>query len=380
MSIDTAIAGNPHSVRASGDWLRSLPGGIHTVADALLFGRATAEAAWVGEGGDAFATHSIGVVRATDGLGGDLDTLGIAFDELAEGLTRAAQIMDDARGIAATANLLSGFLIVEVGRPVQSADPVVGPAGDMTAAVRTYDAFINAAGTVEYAREVEKRAHDQFNDAVSAVMGSLDRNFSGLVWLGLGAAATHVNTASVQSAKWTGVASARAAQLKLFTAIASEPHDGIAASATAAARAFTPAAKQAEAIAEDSKRMLGPLARMPSNGPVMTLLGGNVNEVLDAGAPRIGIPAGRFSLGAAGKIPFVGVAVTAGQSGYEIADGADPGRTVVVNGSGLVATTIVGGVLVTAGAPVLVIVIGLGLLGAAVTWGVGEVYDEIVDE
>ncbi len=101
MRIDTHIPGDPTSVRAVADWLRStMSTGMTDVTTALYRARGTAASGWVGPAAQAFTTRMTTVGAGGDALAVDAARLGASLDAYADALHTAMVGMRRAQDIA----------------------------------------------------------------------------------------------------------------------------------------------------------------------------------------------------------------------------------------------------------------------------------------
>jgi hypothetical protein len=107
--IDTRIEGDPESIRAAASWLRSsLQPALDHCGSQVYRARTTAEAGWQGSAGDAFRDKMSVAGKAIDSLHADGGALSASFDDYAASLQTAQAGMRRARQVA-----LAGGLGVE---------------------------------------------------------------------------------------------------------------------------------------------------------------------------------------------------------------------------------------------------------------------------
>lgn len=386
MGIDVRVFGDPAGLRQTGMWLAGLSTSLGSVGDAVSAARGTSEHAWTGPAGDAFRGHLSRMLPNIDDLEKATTGLAWTFTQLASQIEAVQASMANATAIALRGGLVvtggfiaepidpagaTGIPIVDLGTGASTIDPAAAAAFAAAAA-----AFAQVKTIVADARAVEVGAHQDLNARIQNWMTVMDQATSGAGWLTgwelAGGVATYLNTAAHGYSSWAEVAEMRAAQLARFTSIAGEA--GAPVSATAFVETLGKSTRSAFSAAEQNSRLLSGAAALPANGAVVKIVAGSVNDAL----ARVKLP----TASVAGKVPIVGVAVTGAQSAYEIVNGADPTRTVIVNGGSLAAGT-AGGAAASAalaavgvaGGPATIIVIGVGF---AVSWGVGRYLDSHV--
>lgn len=388
MGIDVRVFGDPAALRQTGMWLAGLSTSLGTVGDAISGARGISEHAWTGPAGDAFRGHLSRMLPNVDELEKATTGLAWAFTQLAGQIETIQASMGNATAVA-----LAGGLVVTggfIGEPLDPAGPTGIPIIDLGSGGAAVDpaasaafsaaatAYAQASTIAEDARSVEVEAHQDLNARIQNWMTIMDQATSGAGWLTgwelAGGVATYLNTGAAGYSAWAVEAEQRAVQLARFTSIAGEA--GAPTTASAFVDALGRSTRSAAAMAEQNSRMLSGSTPLPPNGSVVKVLAGDINSVLQS--------RGWKTAGVAGKLPIVGVAVTGAQSAFEIANGADPTRTVIVNGGSLAAGTAGGAAagaalaaVGVAGGPATILVIGVGF---AVSWGVGRYLDDHVPE
>jgi hypothetical protein len=115
--INTRIAGSPTSIRSTATWLRSrLQTGVHDCGSQVYKARTDAEGGWLGDASSGFQTKMGGGGKVIDGLHSDVGTLSQSFDQYADGLHTAQAGMQRAKDIALQGGLtINGDTIEDPG-------------------------------------------------------------------------------------------------------------------------------------------------------------------------------------------------------------------------------------------------------------------------
>jgi hypothetical protein len=185
MSIDTHLAGDPGSIRATAGWLtNSLGVAVDESVTDLFAVRDQAEGGWHGAAGPAFGSKmDAGGRRAAD-LHVDTERTAQAFNSYADDLTTAQAGMERARGIARDGGLqLAGDTILDPGpgpaMPTALTSAVTAEQLQIyTAQVAAYNdhqvkvsAYAQAQAQATWARSVFDFAKDSLSNVVGDVTG-----------------------------------------------------------------------------------------------------------------------------------------------------------------------------------------------------------------
>lgn len=389
MGLDTRVFGDPVACRGAAQWLATLGSTLDSVAGSLQQARTQSEHAWSGSAGDAFRAHLSKILPNVDSMSDASTGLAWTLNQFGDQLEAVRTRMDHAAADALAAGLfVSGGFIAE---PLSNNGPTgipwldsgTGPGapanpGAEAAAAAAQAAYEAAVIAVGDARNLETAAHQDLNSRLQNWGRVLDTATSGAGWITgwdiAGGVATYLNTAAANYRLWSGeadVLAARAAEWMSFVDRSAAP-----TSAQAFVDSIGRSTTVMTALADQNSQMLSGPKPLPPNGAVVRFLAGDVNNALS----RVKLPEASF----AGKLPVVGVAVTGVQTATQIINGADPARTVVVNGGGLVAGTAAGSAAAwaltavgVAGGPATIVVIAAGVL---VSYGVGQVLERNIPQ
>lgn len=129
MPIDTKIEGNPESVRAVSDWLRStLQRGVAQVTNRIYDVRNSANGGWHGPAGEAFSGKMDTAAGKTEQFSTVIRSSAEGFDKFAADLRRAQDDMRVVRERAAAAGLTVNGEVIEEPGPAPAA-PGAAPSG-----------------------------------------------------------------------------------------------------------------------------------------------------------------------------------------------------------------------------------------------------------
>ncbi|WP_020667590.1 hypothetical protein [Amycolatopsis nigrescens] len=349
MPLNTWVAGDPASARATSAWMRSMAENIRAAGAGANNAGATSMEGWSGQSAEAFRQIMSQSGKGMDDLGFVGYSSGAdALDAHAADLETVKARMQQARDVAAQGGLtLTEKEILEPGPPPPDPPPVSGngpetPAqagarAQMVAAKEAYarqvKAWTEATLTVSGSRDIE-------NNSIDVLLSYLTN--VGEKW--------HINAADFG----TGLAAATLAQKVKFTSNA-QYFKNIAAESfkiaddvgmTAAQRAHmiiqgTKAnAKSLSNLAKGEAAIAGKfLERMPPW--VKTIVLGELDKI--AKTPGLNkIPGLERAMPALKKIPIAGTALTGGSVLIDISQKKDPTTSVVSNLGGLGAGVLVG--------------------------------------
>lgn len=105
MPIDTTVAGDPASLRATAQWLRDLSGRTHDAGTATRGAVTTSESAWTGDAADGFRDRAGRAVGEMDRLAATQWDTAAALDAHAADLDTVRSRMAQVRGVATAAGL-----------------------------------------------------------------------------------------------------------------------------------------------------------------------------------------------------------------------------------------------------------------------------------
>jgi hypothetical protein len=350
MPIDTKIDGKPEEIRACARWIRSqLAPGVDGCVTDVRQARDEATWGWQGEAGLAFQERMDGAGRKADSLRTDMEKAADSFDRYADDLHTAQAGMERARQIATGAGLqLAGHTILDPGSaPTVPTLPSDGPAtpeamkahNDGVTALASYNRKVEA---YNFAAEEANRANG-IMDAAKAIGKNM--------WDDLRGKAVLQTADVVNGAVIGGLAAAHTSILK----------------------------KQAAALLDESKLYTERYLKAPGGSAEAKALNANAyKKFLEADeytrrAKSIGSRVG-------GKIPIVGIGITAAGIGYDIHQGKPVGKAVISGvggalaaaGTGAAIGTMIGGPVGTAAGAVVGLGVGL-VAGGALDWG----YDQL---
>jgi hypothetical protein len=322
MPIDTRIDGDPASIRASADWLgKALATGIDRSVTDLFAARDGAEAGWQGDAGPAFRGRMDNAARKGDTLRADVERVARSFQAYADDLTTAQAGMERARGIAREAGLaLAGTTILDPG-PGLTPDQVT--------------AYVSAQAEADRARGIV--------DAAKAIGQNVWDDVRGKALLNAG---DFVNAGVV---------------------------GGLAAKHTSILKA------QAGALLDESKLAAERYLKAPGGSPDAKRLNlESYKKFMDA--DQVARRADQVGRRVGGKLPVIGLAITAAGIGYDIHQGKPAGKAIISGvggalaaaGTGAAVGTMIGGPVGTVVGAGAGLVVGL-VAGGALDWG----YDQL---
>jgi uncharacterized protein YukE len=345
MPIDTHLDGDPASIRAAGDWLgTSLAARIDQCVTDLFAVRDDAARGWQGDAGSSFQTKMDTAGRNANQTRADAERAAQVFNSYADDLTTAQNGMERARqgGLE-----LAGDTILDPGAgPAQPAALSTTPTIDQA---QTYNAQMTAY-------------HDHQSKVVAYAQADTQEKWArGIIDF---AKETFSNAADDLVDKWP-------IQIGDFV------NDGVIGGATALHTSILK--KQAEFLRGESDTAVERYLKTPGGTPESKALNlESYKKFLEA--DKVELEAENVGRSVEGKLPVVGLALTAVDIGYDIHTGKPVGKAIVsgVGGAwaameaGAVAGTFIGGPVGTvAGA-----VIGIGV-GLVVSGGLDALYDQI---
>jgi hypothetical protein len=350
MSIDTKLDGSPGQIRDCSRWLRSqLAVGVDDCATQMHHARGDAEWGWGGDAGPAFQARMESARKKADDLRTDIERAAGSFDAYANDLESAMAGMERARSIAAQAGLqLAGLSILDPGpAPVVEALPADRPAtaqdvsryNDGVSALNAHNTRVQAYNAAAEEADRSRR----IMDAARAIGKNVWDDIRGKAVL---QAADLVNGAVVG-----GLAATQASILN----------------------------KQAKALLAESKLAAEHYMKAPGGSAEARALNAEAyRKFLDA--DEFTRRAGTVGRRVGGKVPVVGLAITAAGIGYDIHQGKPAGKAIISGvggalaaaGTGAVVGTMIGGPLGTVVGAGAGLVVGL-VVGGGLDWG----YDQL---
>jgi uncharacterized protein YukE len=354
MAIDTRIDGDPDGIRTSSRWLRnSLAAEVDRTVSELQKARDDARTGWQGDAGPAFRDRMDNGSRKADALRADVETaansLAVYADELEtaqEGMARARRIAEDA-GLAVADGQIQPPGVAPVLQAIAT-DGTATPAQlqaheDGLAASRAHQAKVEAYLLAEGEANRSRAAID----AARAIARNMWEDLRGKAVL---QAADLVNGAVI---------------------------GGLVAKHRSILKA------QSVALMDDSKRLAEHYLKSPGgSAQARALNNASWQKFLDADELARKAPdAGRRI---AGKIPIIGIGITAAGIGYDIHRGKPVGKAVISGTGGALAAMGAGAVIGTM-IPVPVVgtvagAIGGLAVGLVVSGGLDWAYDDLLSQ
>ena len=177
-AINTQILADASSAREGARYLKQLSAANRHAATAVHQGRSTSEAEWQGKAADTFRDQALRNARDVDELARITDKIARALESFADNIATCESRMDQARQAAHEARLIvRGWWIEKpLGDPTQTApggagspslpglDPAYHKQKELEAKL---DAWEEAEGLVNWARRLERTAHEELNSALT---------------------------------------------------------------------------------------------------------------------------------------------------------------------------------------------------------------------
>ncbi|MGH3907488.1 MAG: hypothetical protein ACRDTE_25420 [Pseudonocardiaceae bacterium] len=341
MPIDTRIDGDPESVRAVSQWLRStMSAAVHDCVTQIYTVRGASETTWEGAAADAFRTRMTSGGQKADNLAGESVRVGQSFDRYADDLHTAIAGRDRALQIAHDGGLdVVAGQILDPG-PAPTAPQALPSDGSATPQmVHAYDDAVQAQQIHYHKAAAYAAAGEQMTHSRQIIEDA--KSFGQRVWNDvrnkaiLHAADLTNGTVGALAARHATVLRREADSLTRQAARHIEHYLKSGGGSTPTAKYNLAAAEQAQRQADDALRRAGSVGR------------------------RIG-----------SKVPLLGLGITAVGVGYDIQQGKPAGKAIVSGVGGAAAAVLVGAAI---GGPV-----GAAVgLGVGVTAGVG--FDGLYD-
>ncbi|MGH3948549.1 MAG: WXG100 family type VII secretion target [Pseudonocardiaceae bacterium] len=322
MPLDTKLEGNPESIRAVADWLRtSLQSNVESAATQIFNARNAAGSGWSGSASEAFRQRMTRGGRKADDLASGIDDMAQKFDEHAAKLQQAQEAMEGARGIARSGGLeIHGEVIQDAGPAPASATPLPGDGSATPEMVHARTAAVDAQNS--HARKV---------DAYRAATAEVDHARSlQKVWN-----ETWVNVGNDLKEKWFFTVSDLASGA-VETVLEARASDLL---------------KNSKRLADDAANMIGHYLAAGDDVTRAAALSA-ADDALKA-ADDLARQSTALSSKIAARMPVVGVVLTAGGIGHDIATGKPPAKAIVSGVGGMAASIATGALVGTAiGGPV----------------------------
>ncbi|MDQ3151881.1 MAG: hypothetical protein M3R63_09225 [Actinomycetota bacterium] len=341
MPIDTLIDGDPESIRQAGRWLRStLSTKVVDCVSDIHHARTEGEWAWGGGAGAGFHTRMTSGTHQGDILAADADTAGRDFEAHADNMVTALAGMGRARQIGRDGGLdVVDEQILEPG-PAPSAPQALPTDGSATAAmVQSYDAGIQAQEVHAQRAAAYAAAADEAANARRVVDDST-------TWL------RNKTVQEFRAKKWV-----HAADFGVNVGVA-----GVVASRVQSLR------NHGQFLL--SQRDLHDTHYLRGGGARSTALAQHFFDEADEAFRRSASVAARFG----GKVPVIGLGITAAGIGVDVSQGKPVGKAVISGAAGALAAA---GTVALVGGPVGVAA-GLGIVaGVGVGWLAEAGYDAL---
>jgi uncharacterized protein YukE len=350
MPIDTRIDGDPANIRAAATWLNnSLAGQVDKSITDLFAVRDQADGSWQGDAGPTFRGKMDNAGRKANQLRADAERAAQTFNSYADDLTTAQSGMARARDIALSGGLqLDGDTILDPGPG--SAQPTA-PTG----------AAVTADQVTAYNTQVTAYEDHQAKLAIYA-QAEAQAKWSSDIWDG--AKETGKNA-------WDDLVS------KVPIHVADFVNEGVIGGLAATHTSILK--KQAEFLREQSEQSIGHYLKTPGGTPESKALNlESWDKYLEA--DKVDRDAEAISRNVEGKIPVVGLALTAADIGWDIHEGKPAGKAIISDVGGAWAAAEAGAAVGTlVGGPVGLVagaVIGIGV-GLVVSGGLDYAYDQL---
>jgi uncharacterized protein YukE len=343
MVIDTRIEGDPAGIRASARWLKNrLASGVDQTVTEMRGVRDAAAAGWQGGAGPAFQARMDGGSRKADDLRTDIETAANSLSVYADDLDDVQQGMARTRRQAVDAGLIviDDQIQLPGDGPTLQAIPTDGTAGP--AQVQASEEGLAVS-----------RAHQVKVDAYQLAQRQADGYWS-----------AHNAAKSIARNMWDDLYG------KAFLQVGDLVNGAVVGGLVAKHRSILKA--QSAALLADSKRLAEHYLKTPGGTAQSRYLNdASWKRFLDA--DELARKAPKAGARIAGKIPVIGLGITAAGVGYDIHQGKPVGKAVISGVGGAAAAMAAGaaiGTLVpipvvgTVGGAVVGLVVGVGVSGA----------------
>ncbi|WP_232284633.1 hypothetical protein [Rhodococcus sp. R1101] len=329
-------------------------------------GRTESEYEFRSPAGDAFRTTLDRIITGTTEAADQIDVIAAALRAFADGLVTVRSRMSQAEATAAEAGIPVEFG-VGIGGPL-NVDPNSYDIAPQVLRAKQIAAYEAAAGFVTEGRAAETAAHSALAEALRGPTTILKDAEAQWGWLVLHTVGGYLATAVSELSKWGDLAEARGANLARLRELAAEaarlgdPYPE--ATAARAVRAFQGGADDAARFAAENSRLLAGLG----DNKFVSSVGGNLGDLFPKGSTLAGVGS---------KVPYLGLALTAGQTASDVMNAETTGeavKAVAKDVGGFVAGTVATELILAsaAGGPVTLLAVGAGV---GVAFGVGEVIE-----
>jgi uncharacterized protein YukE len=375
MPLNIEVKADIGGLRDLANWFGTSAEAVHNAGTAVIGARIDAEAEWGGASGEAFHRGMSKAGTGIDGVADDMAAAGAAVSTFTDDMATAKSRMEQARQVAAEGGLEVTQTEIKDPGPAPAA-PTPLPA-DGSATLEQHQAFTTAQSAVAE-HQTKVNAFNQASQIVNEARGTETVAQSQLAKFGN----EQYNKAPFTFTDiFTGLTAAAITRTSKFRGLAAsygryaERALRIAMSKPITDPAFIKAAQlNAQFMVKQRKLLDDAVKSLPVKALdklprwAKTTL---IAELGDFNALKGGSTAAWVGKAVLGKIPIVGIAITAASIGVDIAEGKNPVQSVASGVSGLDAGAAVGAAI---GGPVGVVV------GAAVGAGVGYVVDEWGDD
>ncbi|MCR8692965.1 hypothetical protein NWP13_10550 [Rhodococcus pyridinivorans] len=366
MSLDTRVFGDPTSCYACADSLATLATGVNDRLKSARDGRTESEYEFGSPAGDAFRTTLDRVITGTTEAADQIDVISAALRAFADGLVTARSRMSQAEATAAEAGIPVEFG-VGIGDPIDI-DPNSYDIAPQVLRAKQIAAYEASAGLVAEGRAAETATHSALAEALRGPTTILKDAEAQWGWLVLHTVGGYLATAVSELSKWGKNAADRGANLARLRELAAEaarlgdPYPE--ATAARAVRAFQGGTDDAARFAAENSRLLAGLG----DNKFVQSVGGNLGDLFPKGSTLAGVGS---------KVPYLGLALTAGQTASDVMNAETTGeavKAVAKDVGGFVAGTVATELILAsaAGGPVTLLAVGAGV---GVAFGVGEVIE-----
>lgn len=386
MPLNTELKGSSSSIREAADWLDKHAKKVSATGDDVTSARGSSEGAWHGDAGDGFRTVMTKAGGKIDGVAGDMHGGRDSLRTYADDFDTVKSRMDQARSVAHKAGLtVTANTIHEPGSA--PAKPISVDDDSSAHQKAIHDRAVTAQH--DYARKVKA-----YNEVSKTVLDARAKHRTAITKL------TKFGQGQLEKAPFTmadvttGLAGQVASRTSAYRQAAkgfqegidnarryAEPRAGRSVRAQGRAdalhieRKMAQQAKNDKALATQTAKMVDKLPGRVKKLLQADLSGGKAGEAAEIGNKFL-----RGSTKVAGKIPVVGLGITAASTVYDATAGdKSVGKSIASNGSSFVAGSLATAGVAAAGGPVGWGVAAGALAGAGVGFVVDEWGDDIAD-
>lgn len=375
MSLNIKIDADIDGLRGLADWFGAGAEAVHNAGSATISAKGDAEHDWKGASGQSFHAVMAKASTGIDGVSGDMTASRTAVSAFADDIATVKSRLGQARDVATAAGLeVTDTEIKDPGPAPASPAPL--PA-DGSATPERRQAFTSAQSAVSD-HQAKVAAFNQASQIVTEARGKENVAMSQLARFGNEQVGKAPFTFADVSSGLAGEAIKRTTRFRALAASYGKHADRalrLAMSKGVTDPTFAKAARlHAEFATKQSKYLDGAVKSLPARA--LDKLPGWAKSTLtkqlgDFKFLKGGSTAAKVGKAVLGKVPVVGLGITALSTTVDIANGKNPVQSVASGVSSLATGAAVGAAI---GGPVGVVV------GAAVGAGVGYVVDEWGDE